>query len=151
MSGFASFDDFLAVSRVDGLALSPDGSRLVAAVSELNEDGDKFVSSLWELDQAGRTSARRLTRSAKGERAPAFHPDGSLLFTSGRDADDDGPPALWRLPAIGEAERVFSRPGGVNGTSVALSSGSVVVATKAFAGTAGAEADEKRRKARKEN
>ncbi len=134
MSGFGSFDDFLAVSRVDGLALSPDGSRLVAAVSELNEDGDKFVSSLWELDQAGNGAPRRLTRSTKGERSPVFVPDGSLLFTSGRDADDDEPPALWRLPAIGEAARVLKRPGGVNALSAALSSGTVVVATKAYAG-----------------
>ncbi len=150
MSGFASFDDFLAVSRVDGLALSPDGSRLVAAVSDLNDDADKFVSSLWELDQAGSGPARRLTRSSKGEKAPVFLPDGSLLFTSGRDADDDEPPALWRLPAIGESERVLKRPGGVSATSVALSSGTVVVATKAFAGTSDAEADETKRTARKD-
>ena len=150
MSGFASFDDYLALSRIDGLALAPDGSRLVASISELNDEGDKFVSSVWELDPAGSTPARRLTRSTKGERAPAFSPDGSLLFTSGREADDDEPPALWRLPATGEAERVFSRPGGVAGTSVALSSGAVVVATRAFAGTTDAETDEKRRKARKD-
>ena len=53
MTGFASFDDFLALSRVDGLAMSPDGSRLVATISELNEDGDKLVSALWEIDPAG--------------------------------------------------------------------------------------------------
>ncbi len=150
MSGFASFDDYLALSRIDGLALAPDGSRLVAAISELTEDGDKFVSSLWELDQTGQTPARRLTRSDKGERSPAFCPDGSLLFTSTREADDDGPAALWRLPAIGEAERVLTRPGGIAASGVALSSGTVVVSTKAFAGTTDGEADETRRKTRKD-
>ena len=98
MSGFASFDDFVTTARVDSLVLSPDGSRLVAGVSELSDDGDRFVSALWELDPAGETPARRLTRSDKGEKGAAFHPDGSLLFVSGRGAADDEPPALWRLP-----------------------------------------------------
>lgn len=44
---------------------------------------------------------------------------------------------------------MLSRPGGVQATSVALSSGAVVVATRAFEGTTDAEADEQRRKARK--
>ncbi len=86
MDGFASFDDFIATARIDSLVLSPDGSRLVATVSELAEDGDRFVSALWELDPAGETTARRLTRSDKGEKGAAFPPDGSVLFVSGRGA-----------------------------------------------------------------
>ena len=105
-----------ATARVDSLVLSPDGSRLVATVSELDEDGDRFVSALWELDPAGATSrAPRSPGRRRARRAPAFHPDGSVLFVSGRDGDDDEPPALWRLPAVGEAERVLARPGGVAG------------------------------------
>ena len=60
--------------------------------------------------------ARRLTRGAKGESAPAFAANGDLLFVAVRPtADDDKPPAeLWRLPAAGgEAAEALSLPGGV--------------------------------------
>ena len=43
-------DAFLALPRVSGLALSPDGSRLVTSVSTVAPDGTKFQSALWELD-----------------------------------------------------------------------------------------------------
>ncbi|HEY2299644.1 MAG TPA: S9 family peptidase [Jatrophihabitans sp.] len=150
MSGFASFDDYLDLARVDALAMSPDGSRLVATISALNDDADGLVSALWEVDPSGTAPARRLTRSRKGEKAPAFHPDGSVLFVSGRDGEDDDPPALWRLPAVGEAERVHSRAGGVGRAVIARTSGAIVLATKTLPGSADADADEKRRTARKD-
>lgn len=150
MTGFASFDDFIGTARVDSITLSTDGSRLVATVSELNDDGDTLISALWELDPAGNDAPRRLTHSDKGEKGAVFHPDGSLLFVSGRNAEDDEPPALWRLPAVGEAERVLTRPGGVRGVVVARAAGTTVFATKALPGAHDAEADERRRTARKE-
>jgi dipeptidyl aminopeptidase/acylaminoacyl peptidase len=150
MTGFASFDDFIGLSRVTGLALSPDGRRLVASVSALNEDGNKLVSSLWELDPSGSSDARRLTHSKKGERSPVFRSDGALLFVSERDGDDDDPPALWELPSVGEAQRVLARPGGIASLTPARGSSTVVVGSPVLAGAADAEADEKRRKARKD-
>jgi dipeptidyl aminopeptidase/acylaminoacyl peptidase len=150
MTGFESFDDYLALPRVTDLALSHDGSRLVATVAALNKDGNKFVSALWELDPSGTTEARRLTRSEKGESGPTFHPDGSLLFVSGRDADDDDPAALWQLPAVGEASRVLTRPGGVSAVATARDSSTVVLASTALPGSADTETEEKRRKARKD-
>jgi dipeptidyl aminopeptidase/acylaminoacyl peptidase len=151
MSGFQTFDDYLALSRVTDLALSHDGTRLVATVASLNSDGDKLVSALWEIDPSGASEATRLTRSDKGESGAAFHPDGSLLFVSARDADaDDDPPALWQLPTAGEASRVLTRPGGVASVVVARDAGTVVLSSKALPGSVGAEADEKRRTARKD-
>jgi dipeptidyl aminopeptidase/acylaminoacyl peptidase len=151
MSGFASFDDYLAVPRVVDLAMSVDGTRLVATVASLNDDGNKLVNALWEIDPTGSGDARRLTRSDKGERGAAFHPDGSLLFVSDRGADDDDdPPALWQLPPVGEAERVLSRPGGVAGVVVGQQSGTVVLSASVLPGSADTETDEKRRKARKD-
>ena len=73
----------MAIDRLNELVLSPNGTRLIASVSQLDEDGAEYVSSLWELDCAGVAAARRLTRSKKGETGPAFLPDGSLLFRSG--------------------------------------------------------------------
>jgi dipeptidyl aminopeptidase/acylaminoacyl peptidase len=150
MTGFESFDEYLALSRVTDLALSQDGTRLVAVVAALNGDGNKFVNALWEVDPSGATDARRLTRSEEGESKPAFHPDGSLLFVSGRDAEEDDPPALWRLPVVGEAARVLTRPGGVSSLTVAGESGAVVVSAKVLPGSVDAEADQARRTARKE-
>ncbi|WP_037577643.1 prolyl oligopeptidase family serine peptidase [Phaeacidiphilus oryzae] len=84
---FHDLDAFLRIPRIGGLALSPDGRRLVAAVQRLAADGKRFNGSLWELDPDGERPARRLTRSAKGESAPGFRPDGTLLFLSGRPAE----------------------------------------------------------------
>ena len=70
--------------RLAGLALSPDGRRLVTAVSSPDTDGTKYVTALWEVDPQGVRPARRLTRSAKGEGSAAFLPGGDLLFVSAR-------------------------------------------------------------------
>jgi dipeptidyl aminopeptidase/acylaminoacyl peptidase len=149
--GFETFDDFLSLSRILDLALSPDGSRLVATVAALNEDGNELVNSLWEIDPAGTKDAVRLTRSKKGESSPAFQPDNSLLFVSKRDNEkDDDPAALWRMPAVGDPERVLARSGGISGVRVARDAGTVVFSGNAMPGSVGAEADEKRRTARKD-
>jgi dipeptidyl aminopeptidase/acylaminoacyl peptidase len=97
---FDDLDDYIALPRVSGLAVSPDGSRVVTTVAELNDKRTEYVSAVWELDPAGRRPARRLTRGAKGESSPAFTADGDLLFVAARPTeDDDKPPAsLWRLP-----------------------------------------------------
>src|ERR671930_2425350 len=84
-------DGYLALPRVAGLALAPDGRRLVTSVATVAADGKRFVTALWELDPAGARARRRLTRSAPGESSPAFLPDGSLLFTSTRP-DPQAPP-----------------------------------------------------------
>nr|WP_213282451.1 prolyl oligopeptidase family serine peptidase [Cellulomonas hominis] len=121
---------------MSGLALSPDGTRLVTAVSTLDAKRTRYVTALWEVDPEGIRPARRLTRSAKGESSARFASTGDLLFTSGRpDADaeapDDEPPAaLWLLPADGaEARVVAGRKAGVGGVVVAQDAPVVVVAS----------------------
>jgi Tol biopolymer transport system component len=81
---FDRLADFVAVPRVAGLALSPDGRRLAVPVQTLDAAGTKWQAALWEVDPRGERPARRLTRSAPGESAPVWAPDGSLLFTSAR-------------------------------------------------------------------
>ncbi|MDT4921529.1 MAG: hypothetical protein QOI15_2431 [Pseudonocardiales bacterium] len=151
MTDFDSMDSYLALPRVTDLALSPDGGRLVATIGRLDEKGAERINALWELDPAGSAEARQLTRSDKGESAPAFCPDGSLLFVSRRGAkDDDEPAALWRLPVTGEPEQALTRPGGVANLVVARDAGAVVVSGSALPGSASSEDDEKRRTARKD-
>src|SRR6187549_1345872 len=125
MTSFRDLEQYVALPRVSGLVLSPDGSRVVVGVATLDAKATKYVTALWEVDPAGERPARRLTRSAKGEGGAAFLPDGSLLFTSARpdpasDADEDDVSLLWLLPAGGgEARVVAHRPGGVDHVEVA--------------------------------
>ena len=154
---FHDLDACIALPRLSGLQLSPDGTRLVTAVASLSPDRTRYVTALWEVDPGGDTPARRLTRSAKGEQAPTFLPDGTLLFTSARpDAEvappaDDEPPALWALPVGGgEARVVARRPGGIGGVVAARDTDVVVVTSATLPGSVSAADDANRRKARKD-
>ncbi len=77
-SPFHDLEAYIAVPRVGGLALSPDGTRLITSVATLDPKKTRYVNALWEVDPAGQRAPRRLTRSAKGESGAAFLPDGSL-------------------------------------------------------------------------
>src|SRR4051812_30564864 len=97
---FADIGPYQAIERLGELRLSPDGSRLVATVSMLAEDGSKRLEALWELDPTGNEDARRLTWSERGESSPRWLPDGSLLFLSARgESDEQAPSAIWLLPS----------------------------------------------------
>jgi hypothetical protein len=101
---FPDLEAFQAVPRLTGLVLSPDGSRLVTSVASLDAKEQAWVSALWEIDPTGARAARRLTRSGKGEAAPAFTAEGDLLFVSARPdagSNEDDKPGLWLLPAAG--------------------------------------------------
>ena len=156
-SPFADLDAYVALPRVSGLHLSPDGTRLVTSVSSLDPEKTRHVTALWEIDPTGDRPARRLTRSAKGEQHPAFLPDSSLLFTSARPdpataptEGDDPKPALWHLPAgPGEARVVATRPGGISGVAVARDAGTVVVTSPTFPSATTAEEDEAIRRERR--
>jgi len=153
---FHRLSDFVALPRIGGLALSADGRRLAISVQTLDAEKKKWQSALWEVDPAGQRPAHRLTRSAPGESSPAWAPDGSLLFTSARPdpgAAENGEPkaALWVLPAHGgEARPVVNRPSGISAFTVAADTGDVVVAASTMPGGSDPEADEERRKKRKD-
>ena len=158
---FHDLDAYIALARISGLRLSPDGSRLITSVSTLDPTKTRYVTALWEIDPTGARRAHRLTRSAKGESGPDFLPDGSVVFTSerpdteapdtgGRD-DDDAKAALWALPAGGgEARVVATRPGGLSGVVVAADAGTILIASGTLPGAVTADDDEKRRKVRKD-
>lgn len=153
---FHDVDHYLAIPRVSGLALSPDGKRLVTTVSTLNGKGTDYVTALWEVDPAGEKHARRITRSAKGEAGAAFASNGDLYFTSARPDPEspDGDPvnALWQLPADGgEARVVLSRAGGISQVMSARDTGATFVTASILAGSPDEEADEERRKSRKDH
>jgi dipeptidyl aminopeptidase/acylaminoacyl peptidase len=158
---FADLDHYLSLRRVSGLALSPDGDRLVVSVAALNGKRTAYVSSLWEVDPAGQRPSARLTWGSKSESDPMFLPDGSLIFHATRaepdadeagSADADDPAGLWLLPPTpGEARPLATRPGGIGVVAVAQESGTLVLGSLTFAGADTAEQDADRRKARKEH
>ena len=154
---FADLDEYLALRRLSGLALSPDGIRLVTTVAERTPDGKRFSTSLWEVDPGGQRPPRRLTRSAPGEAHPAFLPDGRLLFSSRRpdaeakpDEEDEDRATLWLLPEAGEARQVARRGGDVGEVAAARNSGHVAFTASTLPGANTVEEDEKRRQARKD-
>jgi dipeptidyl aminopeptidase/acylaminoacyl peptidase len=146
---------FVALPRCAGLALSPDGTRLVTGVSTPDADGTRQRTALWEVDPAGVRPARRLTRGDPGEHDAVFTPDGDLLFLSARpdpeaDPPDDPPAALWRLPAGGgEAVLVGTRPGGLAAPAVARDAGTVVCRSATLPGAVTAADDDARRTERR--
>lgn len=150
MTGVFDPDQFVSLPRLTSLALSPDGTRLVAVRQEPDQKGARYVSALWQIDPDGKADAFRLTRSEKGESQPAFRPDGSLLFVSARpvpDGDDDEP-ALWELPTWGEPRPVARTPGGVSSPVVARESGTVLVSGSRLPGAADADTDREARRDR---
>ncbi len=154
-TAIGDLQDYQRLPRLAGLALSVDGSRLVTTVSTPDPAGTRFRSALWEIDPDGRRPARQLTRGPSAS-SPVFTPDGDLLFTAARpdpdaeDPDDDAPAALWRLPPTGEAHVAASRPGALSGPVVAREAGTVLVTAATLPGSASAEDDAARRKARDE-
>lgn len=154
---FHDLDAYVALPRLSGLVLSPDGTRLVTAVQTLDRKRTAYVTALWEVDPTGERPARRLTRSAKSEASAAFTPAGDLLFTSARpdpdaqDPDDDPSPALWLLPADGaEARVVADRRAGVGGVQVATDAPTVLVVSDVLPSASDPADDDRRRKERKD-
>ncbi|MCE0762986.1 S9 family peptidase [Pseudonocardia kujensis] len=156
VSPFADPQSFVALPRLAGLALSPDGSRLVTTVAGLDRDRTAWRPALWEVDPTGKVPARRLTRGPKGESSPVFTPEGDLLFVSARvdpDVAPDAPEtaALWSLPAGGgEAHVVRTRPGGISAPRVAREAGTVLATSATLPGAVTGDDDAARRKARSE-
>ncbi|MFB1296948.1 prolyl oligopeptidase family serine peptidase [Mycobacterium sp. pW049] len=149
---FHDLDSYLALPRVSALAVSPDGSRVVTTVAQLNDKRTEFVSALWELDPEGKGPARRITHGRTGESSPEFTTDGDLLFLAARPTpDDDKPPkSLWCLPATGgEAYEMCALPGGVD--DVRSVGGATVAASSMLPSAADIDADATLRAARKDN
>lgn len=150
---FDELDDYIALARLSGLVLSPDGSLLICARAVLDDKSAEYVSSLWEIDPECRRPARRLTWGSTSESGAAFAFDGDVLFTATRavPGESDPQPALWRLPAAGgEAQLLISRPGGVSSVSAAKAAPTFVAQTSVMASAISLDQDDQVRSARKD-
>ena len=156
-TAFDNLDDYVALPRVSGLAVSADGSRVVTTVAELNDSRSEYVSAVWELDPAGRQPAHAAHPQRNGESSPTFTADGDLLFLSSRpnsENSDDGkkPPAsLWRLPAGGgEAVEVLSMPGAISAVRSARAADTAVIGASMLPAARDVDDDRRLRNLRKD-
>jgi dipeptidyl aminopeptidase/acylaminoacyl peptidase len=136
MDAFADPSTFVTLGRLTALALSPDGTRLVAVRQEPDAKGRRYAGALWSIDPAGTAGAARLTRSEQGENSPAFRPDNGLLFCSSRPDPDggEGEAAIWELPTWGEPRVVARASGGLSAPLVAAGTGSLFALGSRLAG-----------------
>jgi dipeptidyl aminopeptidase/acylaminoacyl peptidase len=153
---FGSLDDYIALPRIEALALSPDGSTAVLTVAVLGKDATAYERSLWAVPSDGSGAPKRLTRSAKGEAGASFTGSGDMLFVSARpdsdgDADDESG-QLWLLPATGGEARAVTRLAGGAGQIAATGEATerVVIGADLLPGADSLEADAALRKLRKE-
>ncbi|MBC7723150.1 MAG: S9 family peptidase [Burkholderiaceae bacterium] len=131
---FSRLADYIALPRVESLALSPSGKQAVLTVATLAQDGTTFERALWSVAADGSGASTRLTRSAKGESGAGFTGSGDILFVSARpdtSADPDTEAAqLWLLPAAGgEARAVTRLSGGVSGIAATAARSDTIVIT----------------------
>jgi len=150
-----TLDRFYSTPRISGLRLSPDGRRLVVAVTRPGPEANELRTALWQVDPTGAAAPRRLTRSSAGESAHAFARDGSLLFTSARpDPDAKADPdkkiaALWSLPAEGGEARLLLAPdGGIEGVAAARNAAMLAFGALVHPAATSLEDDAARTKAR---
>jgi dipeptidyl aminopeptidase/acylaminoacyl peptidase len=152
-SPFLDLDEYLSLPRISGLAVSPDGSRVVTTIAELNDKRTEFTTAIWELDPNGKGAARRLTHGAKGESSPVFAADNDLLFIAKRSTDDadEAQASLWRLPVRGgEAMQLVQMPGGVDAVHAAAERAVTLVTSTMLPRANGLEDDERLRALRKD-
>lgn len=144
---FHDLDDYIALTRVSGLAISPDGKRLVTTAQTLNSERTAYVSSLWEIDPTNTAAARQITHGDTSETNPTFTHDGDLLFTAAREKDK--PAQLWRLPRTGgEATAECELPGGVSTPLAAKQAEQILVTTAMYPQAKTIEEDEQIRQER---
>ena len=99
--------DLLAMDRIGGHQVSPDGKHIVYVLRKTDLEGDRGVTDLYVVPTAG-GEPKRLTRDAASDSGPQFSPDGaSIYFVSTRT----GSPQVWSIPAQGgDAKQVTDLP-----------------------------------------
>jgi dipeptidyl aminopeptidase/acylaminoacyl peptidase len=102
---FDDLRDYVALPRLAGLRLSPDGSWLAATVQALSPDGKKFSSSIWRI-ATGQGGARP-GEAAQGGAAPDTEGGGAAPGEAAQDGASPGSAgdrAALRLTRSAEGE-----------------------------------------------
>ena len=154
---FHSLEDYIALPRIEALALSPDGSRVVLTVAVLKKDGTG-VRALAVGGPCGRIGhaeasddGRRRARRARPSPRAATSCSSRRGPTPTASADDESG-QLWLLPAGGGEARPVTRlaGGAAQIAATAEASDRVVIGAELLPGADTLEAEAKLRKLRKD-
>jgi dipeptidyl aminopeptidase/acylaminoacyl peptidase len=154
---FASAEAYIALPRVESVAVAPGGERAVLTVATLSADRTRYVHSLWSVAGDGSGEPRRLTPAMKSLGGATFTAAGDVLFVStrrdgdGDDDDDSQATQLWLLPAAGgEARPVTHLAGGAQEVAALAHDGTRIVISAELLRSAGTvDEDSKLRAERK--
>jgi dipeptidyl aminopeptidase/acylaminoacyl peptidase len=96
-------NDIGALHQVEGLRVSPDGSTVAYAVSDVDMEGNRYRRRIFVAGVTGRPGPRQFT-AGPGDRMPRWSPDGAYLaFVADHE---EGPAELCVLPVQRGGERV---------------------------------------------
>lgn len=100
-----TYDDLIAMKRLDHVAISPDGNWLAYNVREYSLKSNSYHSNIFIQSADGR-QIRQLTSANKKDLHPVWSPDGqSIAFVSNRD----GSYQLYLMPLYGGEPRRISK------------------------------------------
>lgn len=97
----------LDLRAANGPVISPDGSRIVYSLSQVDRETMKSTSQLWLIDRDG-GNPTQLTASGRTNASPVWSPDGTRLAYVSRD-DGDKPYAIRVMPTDGGESREIVR------------------------------------------
>src|SRR5512139_975935 len=72
-------DDLVALRRLGDFRVSPDGGRIVYALSTLDLAANRRRVDLWLVNADG-SGARQLTHTPESEASPRWAPDGKAIY-----------------------------------------------------------------------
>ncbi|HEV7921191.1 MAG TPA: S9 family peptidase [Thermoanaerobaculia bacterium] len=131
--------------------LSPDGGQAAYVVTEVDEKGDRYTTSLWSVETRAGATPRRITNGPR-DTMPRWSPDGrSLAFLRSAEPKDGKPaPAQIHLLSLsgGEPHAVTSLDTGVE-SIVWSPSGRTIAFTTSTTPDSGKKDDEKKKDERK--
>jgi dipeptidyl aminopeptidase/acylaminoacyl peptidase len=109
-AGRFTVEDLIAMDRIGGPQVGPDGDWVAFTVSELDREANRRRTDIWLVRTDG-SGLRRLTTDPASDFNPLWSPDGrSIWFLSTRS----GSSQVWRKPmAGGTAEQMTDLPLGV--------------------------------------
>ncbi len=121
--------DQVALKRIAGFRVSPDGSKVVFALRSTDLEANKGRVDLWLVNADG-SGLKQLTTHEGNETDPSWAPDGkSVYFLAARSGSNQ----LWRLPLEGgEATQVTKLPLDVDAYTVSPDGQTVVFASEVF-------------------
>jgi dipeptidyl aminopeptidase/acylaminoacyl peptidase len=140
-------EDLWLMKRVGRPYLSPDGERVVFAVTEPAYDSKDVSTDLWLMPTDGSAPARKITHSKAAESSVDWSPDGSkIAFVSKRETDDVSQVYVLDLNRGGEAERLTSLSTGARSPQWSPDGGSLLFVSEVYPGAMDDEANRKKAK-----